>query len=81
MVSSDLLFATYQNAGIRVFDVRNEYQPVEVGAFVPHAPARLMDTRPGRQRVIQSADIFVDSDGLIYCTDYNAGLHILEFNG
>jgi hypothetical protein len=61
--------------------VRDQYRPVEVGAFVPHEPARLMDTRPGRQRVIQSADIFVDADGLIYCTDYNAGLHILEFNG
>lgn len=81
LVSSDLIFATYQNAGVRVFDVRDQYRPVEVGAFVPHPPARLMDTRPGRQRVIQSADIFVDADGLIYCTDYNAGLHILEFNG
>jgi hypothetical protein len=37
-----------------------------------------MDPRPGREKVIQSADVFVDSAGLIYCTDYSAGLYILE---
>jgi hypothetical protein len=37
-----------------------------------------MDPRPGREKVIQSADVFVDSRGLIYCTDYSAGLYILE---
>jgi len=40
-----------------------------------------VDPRPGRKAVIQSADIFVDSAGLIYCTDYNAGLYIVEFGG
>jgi hypothetical protein len=80
-VSSELIFATYQNAGVRVFDIRNERAPVEVGAWVPPAPARLMDHRPNRTRVIQSADVFVDAAGLIYSTDYNAGLFILEFNG
>jgi hypothetical protein len=80
-VSSQLIFATYQNAGVRVFDLRDQYRPVEVGALVPPAPARMMDHRPNRARVIQSADVFVDNDGLIYCTDYNAGLTIMEFDG
>lgn len=80
-VSSELIFATYQNAGVRVFDIRNERAPVEVGAFVPPTPARMMDHRPNRTRVIQSADVFVDAAGLIYATDYNAGLFILEFDG
>jgi hypothetical protein len=80
-VSSDLIFATYQNAGMRVFDIRDQYRPTEVGALVPPAPARMMDHRPNRARVIQSADVFVDRDGLIYATDYNAGLYILEFGG
>ncbi len=79
-VSSELIFATYQNAGVRVFDIRDQYRPVEVGAFVPPAPARLMDHRPGRPRVIQSCDVFVDAQGLVYCNDYNGGLFILEFN-
>ena len=56
------------------------YRPVEVGALVPPAPRRLMDTRPSRPRVIQSADVFVDADGLIYSTDYNGGLYIMEFD-
>lgn len=80
-VSSELIFATYQNAGVRVFDIRNERAPVELGAFVPPTPARMMDHRPNRTRVIQSADVFVDAAGLIYATDYNAGLFILEFDG
>jgi len=80
-VSSELIFATYQNAGVRVFDIRDPYRPNEVGAWVPPAPVRMMDHRPNRARVIQSADVFVDAGGLIYSTDYNAGLFILEYEG
>jgi hypothetical protein len=80
-VSSQLIFATYQNAGIRVFDISNPFVPKEVGALVPPRPATLADTRPNRARVIQSADVFVDAKGLIYATDYNAGLYVLEFDG
>ncbi|MGA7485979.1 MAG: hypothetical protein WBW74_03440 [Xanthobacteraceae bacterium] len=80
-VSSELIFATYQNAGVRVFDIRDQYRPDEVAAWVPPTPARMMDHRPGRARVIQSADVFVDRNGLVYSTDYNAGLFILEYGG
>jgi len=80
-ISSDLIFATYQNAGVRVFDIGNPYRPTEVGAFVPPQPARLIDPRPNRSCVIQSCDVFVDATGLIYSTDYNGGLYILEFDG
>jgi hypothetical protein len=80
-VSSRLIFATYQNAGVRVFDITDQYRPSEVGAWVPPAPKRMMDHRPNRARVIQSADVFVDAGGLIYSTDYNAGLFILEYGG
>jgi hypothetical protein len=80
-VSSTLIFATYQNAGVRVFDMSNAFGPKEVGALVPPQPTRLADTRPNRARVIQSADVFVDAQGLIYATDYNAGLYILEYSG
>jgi hypothetical protein len=41
----------------------------------------MMDKRPNRACVIQSADVFVDAAGLIYATDYNAGLSIIEFGG
>jgi len=80
-VSSQLIFATYQNAGVRVFDISDAFAPKEIGALVPPEPTTLADTRPNRARVIQSADVFVDARGLIYATDYDAGLYILEFSG
>jgi hypothetical protein len=81
LVSSELIFTTYQNAGVRVFDIRDPYRPAEVGALVPPAPRRLVDHRPNRACVIQSTDVFVDRDGIVYCTDYNAGLYIMEYLG
>ncbi|MCB1983087.1 MAG: hypothetical protein KDF63_14665 [Rhodoferax sp.] len=80
-VSDRLVFATWQNAGIRVFDLSDPYRPVETGALVPAAPRRMTDRRPGRPQVIQSADVFVDAQGLVYATDYNAGLEIIEYDG
>ncbi len=68
-VSSTLIFATWQNAGVRAFDISNPYAPKEAGALVPAAPARMIDRRPGRPPVIQTADVFVDAAGLIYVTD------------
>jgi hypothetical protein len=80
-VSSELIFATYQNAGVRVFDIRDEYHPVQVGAFVPPEPEKLADRRPNRKKVIQTCDVYVDKAGLIYANDYNGGLFILEYKG
>lgn len=79
--SDTLLFATYQNAGLRAFDITDPFRPNEVGAWVPPAPERLVDIRPGRPRVIQNFDVFVDRQGLAYMTDYNAGLYILQYEG
>jgi hypothetical protein len=76
-----VIFATYQNAGVRVFDIKNAFQPEQVAFYVPPAPQRLMDTRPNRPQVIQSCDVFADRQGLLYVTDYNAGLYILEYLG
>ncbi|WP_406643069.1 LVIVD repeat-containing protein [Pectobacterium brasiliense] len=80
-ISSSLIFATYQNAGVRAYDISNPYQPKETGALVPAAPARMVDKRPSRPQIIQSCDVFVDADGIIYSTDYNAGLSIIEYRG
>ena len=78
-VSSETIFATYQNAGVRVFDIKDQYRPTEIAAFVPPKPAKLMDRRPNRDLVIQSCDVFVDRNGLVYSNDYNGGLYILEY--
>jgi hypothetical protein len=36
---------------------------------------------PNRACVIQSTDVFVDRNGIVYCTDCNAGLYIMEYLG
>jgi len=79
--SSRLIFATYYNAGVRAYDIENQYQPREVGYYVPPNPTRMMDPRPNRPQVIQSCDCYVDRNGLMYLTDPNAGLYILQFEG
>jgi hypothetical protein len=78
-VSSDLIFATYQNAGVRIFDIRNAFRPEEVAAFVPPTPKRLVDTRLNRAKVIQTCDVLVDKEGIVYTTDFNDGMYILEY--
>ena len=81
MVSDQTIFATYQNAGVRVFNISDAYRPEEIAAFVPPAPKRLVDQRPNRPLVIQSCDVFVSKEGLVYSSDYNGGLYILELEG
>ncbi len=76
-----MIFATYHNAGLRVFDIANAFAPREVAYFVPPAPERLMDTRPDAAKVVQSCDVFVSPDGVMYLTDPNAGLYILQYEG
>jgi hypothetical protein len=80
-VSETLVFATYQNAGLRAFDLTDPYRPELVASWVPPAPETMVDTRPDRPRVIQSFDVFVDERAVAYVTDYNAGLYILQYDG
>ncbi len=80
-VSSELIFCTYQNAGVRAYSIKDQYRPEEVGAIVPAPPVRLVDPRPNRSCVLHSADVFVTREGLIFFTDFNTGLHVAEFNG
>ena len=79
--SETLVFATWHNAGVRAFDLTNPFQPRQVASFIPEAPQRLVDIRPGAVPVTQSCDVLVDRRGLAYVTDTNAGLSILEFHG
>jgi hypothetical protein len=79
--SSNLIFATLHNAGVRAYDISNAFQPREVGYFVPPNPTKMMDPRPNRPQVILSCDVFVDTQGMMYVTDSNAGLNILQFEG
>ena len=79
--SETLVFATYQNAGVRAFDLTNPFRPEEVAWWVPPPPARWMEPRRGRKKVVHSGDLYVDHDGRIYLSDYDAGLYILQWKG
>ena len=80
-ISSDTIFATYQNAGLRVFDIRDPYRPEELGYFVPPLPERMTERRKNRPLATHTTDVFVESNGLAYLSDYNAGLYIVEYLG
>jgi hypothetical protein len=79
--NQNLVFATYFNAGLRVYDIADPFQPRAAGHFVPPPPRRLVDPRPNRPLTIQSGDVFAAADGRLYMTDFNAGLYILEYDG
>jgi len=79
--SSTTVFATWQSAGVRVFDIANPYRPEEIGYFVPPQPTVWREPMRGRAKIRHTADLFVSKEGLIYATDYDAGLYILQWKG
>jgi hypothetical protein len=79
--SSELIFATFCNAGLRVYNIADAFRPVEVGYYVPPMQEKLINFRPNTPNVMQSSDLFVDTEGRVYVTDPNYGLHILQYEG
>jgi hypothetical protein len=79
--SEETLFATYNVAGVRVFDIRDAFAPKEIASWIPPIPKKLIDPRPNVSLAAKSADIFVAKDGLIYVSDWNAGLNVLQYEG
>ena len=65
--SSALVFVTYFNAGLRVYDLTDPVQPEEVASWVPD------------QADPQTNDLFVEAGGLVWVTDrFVGGLYGLE---
>jgi hypothetical protein len=79
--SEEMIFATYNNAGVRVFDIRDAFAPQEVASWVPPTPTRLIDPRPNVSLAAKTADVYVTTEGLMYVSDWNAGLHVLQYEG
>ena len=73
--SDTLIFSTFFNGGVRVYDTANPLQPKEVAAFVPSAPAG------SRAGAVQINDVFVDEAGIVYAVDrFAGGLYVLEMD-
>ena len=79
--SEEIIFATYNNAGVRVFDISDAFAPKEVAFWVPPAPARLIDPRPNVSLAAKTCDAYVTPDGVIYVSDWNAGMNVLQYEG
>jgi hypothetical protein len=83
-----LAFIAFFNAGVRAVDVRDPFQPKEVGHFIP-AITEATDKRcvkvDGQDRcktAIQTNNVETDDRGYIYIVDRaNTGMHILELTG
>jgi hypothetical protein len=79
--SEETIFATYNNAGVRVFDIKDALAPKELAYWIPPAPRKMIDPRPKVTQAAKTADIYVQPDGLMYVTDWNAGLNVLQYQG
>jgi len=79
--SEETIFATYNNAGVRVFDIKDQFAPKEIAHWVPPIPAKLIDPRPNIALDAKTADLFVTAEGLMFVSDWNAGMHVLEYKG
>lgn len=76
--SDNLVYLTYFNAGLRIYDISDARLPREVGYFVPPPPVRRYGPQPMGALVSQTEDVLVDARGYIYVDDKNEGLWILR---
>jgi hypothetical protein len=83
-----VLFIAHFNAGVRALDIRDPFNPKEIGYYIPAVTAKTDKRCVGtgaseRCKVaIQTNNVDVDDRGFIYIVDRaNTGLHILELAG
>ena len=79
--SEEIIFATYNNAGVHVFDLKDAFAPKEIASWVPPVPQRLIDPRPNVGLAAKTCDVHVTTDGLMYVSDWNGGMHVLQYEG
>ena len=83
-----VLFVTFFNAGLRALDIRDPFNPKEIGFYIP-ATTEQTDKRCVGQGAserckvaIQSNNVEVDDRGYVYVVDRaNTGMHIVELTG
>ncbi len=83
-----MAFIAFFNAGVRALDIRNPFQPKEVGYFIPAITEKTdkrcvkVDGQDRCKTAIQTNNVETDARGYIYIVDRaNTGMHILELGG
>ncbi|MSO19813.1 MAG: hypothetical protein EXQ56_05005 [Acidobacteria bacterium] len=85
-----LSFVSYFNAGVRALDVRDPFNPTEVGHYIPPRSDRTQPTctvvvgQPptGCKTAVQTNNVETDPRGYIYIVDRaGTGMHILQLSG
>jgi hypothetical protein len=76
--SDELVFMTWFNAGLRVYDTSDPYLPREIAWYLPDDPAERRGMLPKSALVTQSEDVLVDARGIIFFSDKNHGLHAVR---
>jgi len=84
-----VMFVAHFNAGVRAVDIRDPFNPKEIGFYIPavtdRTDKRCVDTGTSSERckvAIQTNNVEVDDRGYIYIVDRaNTGMHILELTG
>lgn len=74
----NLVYLTYFNAGLRLFDITDPLLPREIAWYLPDDPTTRRGPRPVTALTSSSEDVLVDTRGFVYLTDKNHGLQILR---
>jgi hypothetical protein len=69
--SAEVVFATYFNGGLRVYDIADPQEPIELAHWIPECPPD--------QAAVQINDVWVDTDLTVFATDrVNGGVYALQ---
>ncbi len=79
--SEEKIFATYHNACVRVFDIENASEPKGIRLLGSPVPKKLIGPCPNIALAAQTCDAYVSPGGIMYVSDWNAGMHVLEYKG
>jgi hypothetical protein len=83
-----IIFISYFNAGVRAVDIRDPYNPKEVGFFIPVVTNKTdprcisVDGTDRCKVAIQTNNVEYDERGNVYIVDRaNTGMHVLQLSG